>query len=385
MKTIILTGGGSGGHIMPILAVADEIKRLEPDSKLIYIGQTGDSLGDVPAKHESIDYVYTVRAGKFRRYHGEGFLQHLNPSTLAKNIRDAIYVLVGAWQSRKLLKWLRPDAIFSRGGYISVPVCLAGALLKVPYVTHDSDSTPSLANRLIARWASLHAVALPAETYPYPKNKTVTVGVPVSRRYVPETPELKAQYKKEIKLPQAKEIVLVTGGGNGARQLNDIVLDNAAYLLKRYSGLTLVHVAGRSLAEGVTAKYDKLLSYEVRDRVIVKGFISDLYRYSGAADVVVGRGGANSLAEFAAQAKACVLIPSKQLVWNIKNSQALAEQGAIVQLTEEQAEQEQRFASVISDLLDHPSKRIDLGRELAKIARPQATHDLAVLVLKQAK
>src|SRR5690348_5070948 len=105
--TIVLTGAGSGGHSTPLLAVAAELKRQQPKAKLIYIGQRGDKLGDIPANHPAIDQVFTVRAGKFRRYHGEGLLQLLDIPTLLKNLRDSIYVLIGLIQSRRLLRQLQ--------------------------------------------------------------------------------------------------------------------------------------------------------------------------------------------------------------------------------------------------------------------------------------
>jgi UDP-N-acetylglucosamine--N-acetylmuramyl-(pentapeptide) pyrophosphoryl-undecaprenol N-acetylglucosamine transferase len=160
--TIVVTGGGSGGHITPILAVAAELKQLDKSIRIVYIGQTGDKLADIPAADPHIDEVFTVRAGKFRRYHGEGWRQLLDIDTQLKNVRDAILVLIGLWQSFWLVRRLQPQVIFSRGGFVSVPVSLGGWLNHVPYITHDSDSMPSLANRLIARWAHLHAVALPA-------------------------------------------------------------------------------------------------------------------------------------------------------------------------------------------------------------------------------
>ena len=158
---VIVTGGGSGGHITPILAVAAELKRRDPKTRLIYVGQKGDGLADIPAADPNIDAVYAVQAGKFRRYHGEGWRQLLDLKMWFLNIRDAFYVLIGIWQSWRLMKRLRPDVIFSRGGFVSVPVALGGKFNGVPYITHDSDSIPSLANRLIARWAAVHAVALP--------------------------------------------------------------------------------------------------------------------------------------------------------------------------------------------------------------------------------
>lgn len=347
----------------------------------MYIGQKGDALADIPRENPDIDEVFAVRAGKFRRYHGAGWRQLLDGATVVKNIRDAWWVMIGIWQSFRLLGTIKPDVIFTRGGFVSVPVALAGALRHIPYVTHDSDSTPSLANRLIARWARVHAVALPKELYPYPTAKTVTTGVPISKDYVPVSPELMQRYRRDIGLNEAAQVVLVTGGGNGADALNRTVANNAASLLRRYPRLHIVHIAGRALESQVAAAYDTLLPPDDRKRVVVKGFTTDLYRYSGAADVVIARGGATNLAEFAAQGKACIIIPSSQLVWNIKNTEVLAKRQAVIQLNKDQAEQNQRLAQVVGTLLDDSLKRQQLATELATLARPQATADLAALLL----
>lgn len=381
--TIVVTGGGSGGHITPILAVAAELKQQQPDARIIYVGQTGDNLSDIPAKDPNIDEVFFVRAGKFRRYHGEGLAQLFDVATIAKNIRDLGYILIGLGQSYRILRKLRPQIIFTRGGYVSVPVALGGWLQGIPYITHDSDSTPSLANRLIARWARLHAVALPTELYPYPPAKTVMVGVPVSKHYQLVTPTLQHRFRHELGLDQAKQVLLITGGGNGARQLNSAVIDNAAYLLKRYPHLYIVHIAGRALESEVTEGYDQQLPKETRGRAQVHGFIENLHAYSAAADVIIGRGGATNLAEFAIQAKACIIVPSKQLIWNVKNTDVLVERHAIIKLTEEQAEQERRLATIVSDLLDEDDKRQHLADHLAELARPDAAKYLAMLLLEQ--
>jgi UDP-N-acetylglucosamine--N-acetylmuramyl-(pentapeptide) pyrophosphoryl-undecaprenol N-acetylglucosamine transferase len=384
-KPIVVTGGGSGGHITPVLAVAAELKRLQPKTRIVYIGQTGDKLADIPAADPNIDQVYTVRAGKYRRYHGETLLQRLlDVETAYLNARDLIYIAIGLAQSYRIMRKLKPSVIFSRGGFVSVPVALGGKLNGVPYITHDSDSTPSLANRIIARWAAVHAVALPAELYPYPPDKTVVVGVPISSKYTRVTPAAQQAFRGEIGVPQARELLLITGGGNGAHQLNMAVVDNAAYLLQRYPHLYIVHVAGRALESAVADAYQAAVPVANRDRVQVLGFTSDLYRYTGAADIIIARGGATNLAEFAAQAKACIIVPSKQLIWNVKNTDALADRQAVIKLTEEQSEQERRLASVISDLLDHPDKRQKLGNALAELARPNSAAELADIIVKQA-
>lgn len=385
--TIVVTGGGSGGHITPILAVAHELKRQQPGVRIVYIGQKGDRLIDIPAADSNIDEVFAVSAGKFRRYNGEGWKQLLDLPTQFKNIRDAFRVAKGLWQSYRLLRQLKPSIIFTRGGFVSVPVALGGKLNGIPYVTHDVDSVPSLANRIIGRWAALHAVALPKEVYPYPPEKTELVGVPLHHEYQRVTPELQKRYRKELKLDGYRQMLFVTGGGNGADQLNKAVVANADYLLKRYPELCIVHLAGRSLEAVTNTAYDDAVAPEARKRVMVHGFIAGLYKYIGAADVVIARGGATNLAEFAVQAKACIIVPASQLVGNhqVKNAQVYADRGAIIMFNEEQSEQEQRLGRAVGELLDDPKKRAELGKQLHEYARTDAAERLAVLLLERAK
>jgi UDP-N-acetylglucosamine--N-acetylmuramyl-(pentapeptide) pyrophosphoryl-undecaprenol N-acetylglucosamine transferase len=381
---VVVTGGGSGGHITPVLAVAAALKAVDPTIEIIYIGQKGDRLADIPAGDPNISAVYTVRAGKFRRYHGLGMRQLFDVKTLFLNVRDLGYIAIGLMQSWRLMRRLRPQITFTRGGFVSVPVALGGRLCGVPYITHDSDSTPSLANRLIARWASLHAVAFDPKTYPYPLDKTTMVGIPLSPDYQAVTPSLQADYRRHIGVPTTGRMLFVTGGGNGAHQLNQFVLAAAPQLLKRYPNLTIVHVAGRALETALSESYDKLLSTSERQRVIVKGFLDNLYRYSGAADVIIGRGGATNMAEWAIQSKACLIIPSPQLIWNVKNNQQLAKLGAVLQLTELQAEQEGRLAQLVAELLDSSEQRARLSNTLQTLAKPHAAQDLAAILIKQA-
>lgn len=386
--TIVVTGGGSGGHITPILAVARELKQLRPDTRIVYISQTGDKLDDIPAQDGNIDEIHHVRAGKFRRYHGEGWQQLLDFETMRLNLRDAVFILVGLWQSFWLLRRIKPAIIFTRGSFVSVPVCLSAALLRVPYVTHDSDAIPSLTNRLIARWAAVHAVAQPEELYPYPIDKTVAVGVPISGEYRKVDPQLRAQYKDEVNLKGYEHVLLVTGGGHGAQRLNTAVVENAPELLRQYPGLAIVHLTGRIHEKAVSAAYDAALpGRDARSRVIVKGFVTDMYRYTGAANIVIARGGATNLAELAVQAKTCIIVPNPQLTGGhqLKNTAALKRQGAIIEMTEDQIQQELRLASVIADLLDHPDKAEALSREFYNFASPDAARKIAEILFTKAR
>lgn len=386
--TIILTGGGSGGHITPILAVAAELKRRQPKAQLVYIGQTGDPFAKLPAKDPHIDQVLTIRAGKFRRFHGEGLKQLLDLPTMFKNLRDVVYVLIGVWQSWRLMKRLQPTIVFSRGGFVSVPVCLGAHLRHVPYITHDSDKLPSLANRLIARWAAVHAVALPKDVYPYPANTTVTTGIPLNKAFVPVTPPLKKRYRREIKLPDAAKLLFVIGGGLGSQRVNRAVSEAVPHLLREYRDLVVVHVVGQAHETAVQQVYQDHLSKAEQGRVRVLGFIDDVYRYSGAADVIISRAGATNLAEFAVQGKACLVVPSAFLSGGhqLQNAEYLADQGAVLVLAEDDlAHDPNRLAKQVSELLIDAKQQQRLGQQLAKFAKPQAAKELASLILEQAK
>lgn len=266
-----------------------------------------------------------------------------------------------------------------------MPVALAGKLNGIPYITHDSDSTPSLANRIIARWAALHAVALPVDLYPYPRAKTVMVGVPVSDMFVPITHKIQQSYREELGIAADAQVVLITGGGNGSAQLNQVIINNAAELLRRYPKLVVTHIAGRSLEKAVSSAYDALDLEGDRKRVIVKGFVSDLYRYSGAADIIIARGGATGIAEFAQQKKACIIIPAQQLVWQAHHARVMEGLHAIVCLSESESEHEGRLAGALRELLDSPEHRHHLEEALATFARPDAAKRLAMVLLEQAQ
>lgn len=386
---IVLTGGGtSAGHITPSLAVAHELKQLDPSVETIYIAQAGDSLATIPKEHAAIDQVFSVRAGKFRRYHGAGVGQLLDFPTVVKNIRDVWWIFIGIIQSYFLLRKLKPDCIFMKGGYVGAPVGLAAAWLHIPYITHDSDAIPGLANRIVAKWANLHAVALPKETYPYPQAKTVTVGVPVQADFKPVTKELQQQYKRELGLDKFNKVLFITGGGQGSVRLNDALVSVVPTLLKQFSDLAVVHVAGQLQAQVVNEAYEKQLETADRNRVMVKGFISGLYRYSGAADAIVTRAGATTLAEFAVQHKACVIVPNPYLTGGhqLKNAQVLADRHAAICVSEDQVlanpkDLETAIARVIGDA----DEQRELGEQLAQLAHPGAAKELAMLLLKEAR
>jgi len=292
------------------------------------------------------------------------------------------------WQSYRLLSELRPDIIFCKGGFVGVPVGLAAAYLHIPYVTHDSDAIPGLANRIIARWAAKHAVALDPALYPYPHDKTINVGVPVASQYQRVDANEQSRLRTEIGLSQYAEIVLVTGGGLGAARLNHAAVQTAPELLRRFPHLAIVHTTGKQHETVVREAYDACLKPADHSRVYVLGYTTELFKYSGAADVVVARGGATNLAELATQAKACVIVPNPLLTGGhqLKNAIAYEQKNAIVSIDENKLyANHELLLSALERLLDNPKARTELGEQLHTFARNDSAKSLADLLVELGK
>lgn len=341
----------------------------------------------MPKRDANIDAVYTVAAGKFRRYYGEGLRQLLDVRTMALNMRDGLRIMHGIIQSRKLIKKLQPAVVFSRGGYVSVPVALGARARGVPYITHDSDAIPSLANRLIAKQAARNAVALPANVYPYNQAKTVTVGVPVRAEYVRVTPQLQATYRQQLGIDQTAKVVFAIGGGLGATRINDALLACITQLFSDNPGLVLIHQAGQAHEVVLQQAYAALLTEDQMSRVKVFGYMDDVYLYGGAADVVVTRAGASSIADFAVQGKACIIVPSPFLTGGhqLKNAQFLKDQHAAEVLDERAMQQSPKLlGGLITELLGDAARCEQLGSRLTAFGHRDSAAELANLIFEVA-
>ncbi len=376
----MLTGGGTGGHITPILAVAHELKRLRPDIRLVYIGERNGKFAHLLKDNQDIDAFYSIFAGKFRRYHGESALKRLfafNDHLL--NFRDAIFVALGVIQSHRLLGKIKPDVLFQKGGYVGMPVGLAAAMRKIPFVTHDSDILPGLANRVVSRWAKFNATGMPAEYYRYPAKRVRHVGVLVAKEYQPVGPSMQKQYRIDLGLPATAKVLFVTGGSLGSRAINLAMVQLAADLLSNNPDLHIVHQVGKGSAR-VYGEYSNA-------RLQVLEFLEGMYKYSGAADLIVTRAGANTLAEFGVQGRACLVIPNPLLTGGhqVKNTEYLLQQDAIEALDEKSlAKDPATLADAIGGLLQDKARREALGAKLQAITIPDATSRLAHLLLEVA-
>lgn len=348
---------------------------------MTYVGERGGKFQVMLEKNADIDATKAIFAGKFRRYHGESWLRRLaDVPTLLKNIRDGVFLLLGTIESIIFIGRLKPDVILLKGGFVGVPIGLAAALWRIPFITHDSDAVPGLANRIVARWAHFHATALPADEYPYPKDRVKHVGILVGSDYQPVNAETQRAYKHAIGVPIDAPLVLITGGSSGAVALNRAIKTLLPKLLDDYPKLHVVHQVGK----GKTRLYN---DYS-HARLQVAELLFPLYEYTGASDLVVTRAGANALAELGVQGRACIVVPSPHLTGGhqLKNAAALEKQGVAVVV------QESTFKPVpaeldtqIRNLLDNASEAAALGTKLQAATITDATEKLTSLLIEVAK
>lgn len=376
-KRIVLTGGGTGGHITPLVAIAHEIKQLDAASHITYIGERNAKYGELIANNPDFDEVKTIFAGKFRRYHGESLVAHLRDvKTVLLNIRDVFLFIIGTVQAIVLVKRIRPDHILLKGGFVGVPVGLAAAFWKKQFITHDSDTVPGLANRLVARWARLHATGMPAEFYAYPKESIRYVGVLVGRDYQLVTTDMQADYKAKLHLPKNALVLLITGGSGGAMVINQAVRTIVDDLLKTFPDLHVIHQVGI----GKGAVYDDY----AHERLTVIELLKPMYVYTGASDVIVTRAGANTMAELGVQGKACVVVPNPLLTGGhqLKNAEVWeAKKAAVVLHESDMAADQTVLRDRIVSLLQNARARSELGRNLREITVTDAAHKLALILL----
>lgn len=327
--------------------------------------------------------VYFISSGKFRRYHGQNpILRILDIKTVLLNARDFFKVLVGYFQARRLLQKIKPNAVFSKGGFVVVPVGLAARNYKVPIITHDSDAMPGLANRIIGRWAAIHATGMPAEQYPYPPASIRYTGIPLDDRIQPVSPSLQAAYKKQLEIDPQKKVLLIGGAGLGSRDLNKLVIALAPELLASVPDLIIIHFTGDAHLKEVKTSYEKNVPEEFLKRIKAIAFSDEFYIYTGAADLVISRAGATTIAELALQKKAAILMPASFLSGGhqIKNAERLQrlEAAEIADTSMDPRD----FLKLVEGLLGDDVKRQKLADNLGKEACPAAANDVAKLILK---
>ena len=279
MKKIILTGGGTAGHVTPNVALLPSLKAAGYD--ISYIGSY-NGIEKTLIEQQNIPY-YGISSGKLRRYLD------------IKNFTDPFRVLKGISQAKKLMKKLKPDVVFSKGGFVAVPVVIAAGSQKIPVIIHESDMTPGLANKLCMRYARKVCCNFPETVKMLPKEKGILTGLPIRQELLTGD---KASGLSMCGFDGSKPVLMVIGGSLGAVHVNDAVRAALPKLLTRFD---VAHVCGKGKADNSLNGKDGYRQFEYVDAEL-----KDLF---AAADIVISRAGANVICELLAMHKPNLLIP----------------------------------------------------------------------------
>ncbi len=350
--TLLFAGGGTGGHVYPMIAVADAVRALAPELRLVFVGtERGMETRVVPERGYELELmrVLPIRGGGVG-----GALRGI--ARAASSVPEA----------RALVKRLAPSAVFSIGGYAAGPVSLGARSLGVPVALMEPNSVIGLANRLIAPLVQRAYTAFPESEKHFKQSVVLRAGVPIRGgfRRAAYTPNLNALR------------VLVLGGSQGAKSLNEAV---PHALAQSPSHVTVVHQCGTAHEAAVRAQYAEL---GLQHRATVLPFIADMPAALAAADLVIGRSGASAVSEICAVGRPSVLIPYPYASGDHQrvNAESLVRAGAALTLSFAEASPA-RIAAEITALLQNPMRLSEMAEHAAALGRPEAAHAIALDLL----
>lgn len=279
MKKIILTGGGTAGHVTPNIALLPSLKKAGYD--IFYIGSY-EGIEKKLIEEQNIPY-YGISSGKLRRYLD------------IKNFTDPFRVLKGFSEAKKLIKQIKPDILFSKGGFVSVPVVFAAKHYKIPVIIHESDMTPGLANKLSLPMATKICCNFPETVKLLPEGKAVLTGSPIRAELHKGNRNIGLQFAS---LSSEKPVILIIGGSQGSAVINQAVRSILPQILKKYQ---VIHICGKGNMDNSLNSTKGYSQFEY-----VKNELKDVF---AAADIIISRAGANAICEILSLRKPNILIP----------------------------------------------------------------------------
>src|SRR3984885_6292529 len=347
----ILAGGGTGGHVIPALAIAQQLQK-DYAGEALFIGTA-----------RGIENRLVPAAGFPLRLVQVGALNRVSLKTRLKTIFDLPRAV---WDSRRILSEFRPDIVIGVGGYASGPAMLAALLSRVPTLVFEPNFVPGFANRLVAPLVSGAAVHF-AETGRYFRRCEVT-GVPVREAF----------FQIANEHPMNTKTLLVFGGSQGAHAINQVVMDSVADLRQRVPGIHIVHQTGERDYNDAQAVYANL-----GDSVEAYRFIDDMPGLFASADLLVCRSGASTVAEVTAAGKPAVFVPFPRAAddHQKRNAEALERAGAAVML-EESKLNSQSLIDAVTRLLNDPTRLQSMSNAARSLSHPNAARDIAVMAAK---
>ncbi|MFA5871365.1 MAG: undecaprenyldiphospho-muramoylpentapeptide beta-N-acetylglucosaminyltransferase [Parcubacteria group bacterium] len=359
---IVLTGGGTGGHIFPILSVARALKEEigeKEDLELLFLGTEGELEKEVMEKE--LIPAKKIVSGKFRRYFS------------VQNFIDVFKIPVGIIQSLFRLLAFMPDAIFAKGGFACVPVAIAAYIYRIPILIHESDVMPGLANQILSRLAARVAISFPESLSFFSEKKTFLSGNPIRKELTEGNRE---EAMKKFSLSPDKKTILIIGGSQGSRAINHAVIGILKRLLKSYQ---IIHIIGKGEYESVIHQVGELGIKAGHEGYIAVPFLGEeLPHVFALADLIISRAGANVMTEIAANAKPSILIPLDGAANNHQEQNAFvfSQAGAAITLEQNNLGENILFEK-IEEILGNEELRFEMSQRVKKFYNPEAARVIA--------
>ncbi|TAF73950.1 MAG: undecaprenyldiphospho-muramoylpentapeptide beta-N-acetylglucosaminyltransferase [Flavobacterium sp.] len=356
----ILSGGGTGGHIYPAIAIANELKRRYPDAKILFVG----------AK-DKMEMQKVPQAG----YPIKGlWIAGIQRKLTLQNALFPFKLLSSLWESRKILKSFKPDVVIGTGGFASGPLLNVANSLNIPTLIQEQNSYPGITNKLLSKKAAKICVAYENLERFFPKEKMILTGNPVRQDLI-DVSSKREEAIAFFKLDPKKKTLLILGGSLGARRINQLIEKELQGILSQK--VQIIWQCGKLYLED----YSKYNSSQVQ----VVAFIERMDLVYAAADVVISRAGASSVSELCIVGKPVIFIPSPNVAEDhqTKNAQAIVDKKGSIMIKESALEDE--FSIVLEALLKDEGKQQLLGDNIKKLALPQATVQIVDAIEKLLK
>lgn len=364
---IVITGGGTGGHVNPGIAVADTIKRHHPDCEISFVGTS-----------RGIENKLVPRAG-YPLYHVE--ITGLRRSLSLSNLKTLYLTVTSVGKAKKLLKRIRADAVFATGGYVCFPVALAAHKMGIPVFLHESNAVPGVAIRMLEKYADAVFVNFEdcKKHLKFP-DKAIRVGNPMLS--VEQLPDTAAEARALGYGDKYKRILLSFGGSMGAEKVNFAVLDLMRDYVSKHPEILHIHATG-AIEYEIAKKQFEEYGLDKRDNIMLLEYIYDMPKKMAAADLIICRAGSMTLSEIALMSKPSILIPSPNVTNNhqFKNADVLRRAGA-AELIEECDLESGTLTEKVKKLFDEPCLLSKMSQKIADFATADANEQIYNRIIK---
>lgn len=364
-KKIIISGGGTGGHIFPAISIANALKSIDNSIEILFVGAKGKiEMEKVPAAGYPIEGLPV-----------SGLVRRLS----FKNFSFLFRLLASINKSKRIIKKFAPDAVVGVGGYASGPLLYAATAKKIPALVQEQNSYAGLTNRLLAKRASKICVAYDKMERFFPKNKIIFTGNPVRKNLSIEN-QNREEALKFFQLDTNKKTILILGGSGGARTLNESILDNLE-LIKENKDIQFILQTGKYYYETVIERTQNLNLENLK----VSAFISEMNFAYAAADIVISRAGAGTISELAIVGKPVIFVPSPNVAADHQNQNTLALVNDDAAILVKDVEARQTLVKEAIALVKDEEKQNKLIENIKKKAMPDADMVIAKEILKMIK